>query len=87
MKDSEAVDEEDSYLQKKPVGNYSKYHRPDTVLRPGRLNRGEKKFVGNSSMAPRKDHTSKAGTVRAHRVGLKKKHDSTLNQRVHKNKY
>lgn len=80
------MEDEDSYLPKS-ISNYSKYNRPDTVLRPGRLNRGEKKFRGNSSMAPRKDHTSKAGTLRAHRIGLKKKHDSTLNQRVHKNKY
>lgn len=65
------------------IANFSKYHRPDTVLRPGRLYRGEKKFVGNSSMTQRKDHTSKALTLRGHRLGLKKKHNSTLNQEVH----
>lgn len=76
--DYEEIEEE---YAPKPVSNFSKYHKPDTVLRKGRLNRGEKRFVSNSSMAPRKDHTSKAGTLRAHRIGLKEKHNSTFRDR------
>jgi hypothetical protein len=53
----------------KPVCNYSKHYKPDTVLRAGRSDRAEKKYVGNSSMAPRKDHKGKGKTLRGHRPG------------------
>lgn len=49
------------------VSNFSKYGKPDTVCRPGRLNRGELRYRGNSSMAPRKDHKGKGLTLRDHR--------------------
>ena len=54
-------------FQVKPVSNWCKYHKPDTVGRPGRLVRGELKYRGNSSMAPRKDHKGKGKTLRDHR--------------------
>lgn len=57
-----------------PISNFSKYHKPDVVLRRGRLNRGEKRFVGNSSMSPRKYHTGKGITLRGKRLGLKRKY-------------
>lgn len=61
-------DLEEKYIPK-GVGNYSKYHRKDDVLRPGRLDRGETKYIGNSSMPPRKDHPGKGKTLRTHRKG------------------
>ena len=50
--------------EKLPVSNNCKHHKPDVVGRPGRLNRAEKKYTGNSSMAPRKDHKGKGKTLR-----------------------
>jgi len=57
---------EDQFIPE-DVGVWSKHYKPDTVLRPGRSARAEKKFCGNSSMAPRKDHKGKGKTLRDHR--------------------
>jgi hypothetical protein len=51
--------------------NWCKYGKPDIVGRPGRLVRGELGYIGNSSMAPRKDHRGKRKTLRTHRKGGK----------------
>lgn len=53
---------------KKPISNFSKYCKPDDIGRPGRLIRGEFKFLGNSSVAPRKTHR-KGKSLRSHRTG------------------
>jgi len=57
-------DELDKKYEPRPVSNFCKYHRKDTVCRKGRLYRGEFHYIGNSSVAPRKDHKGKGPTLR-----------------------
>lgn len=42
---------------------------PAPVGRPGRNAKAETKYIGNSSMAPRKDHKGKGITLRDKRKG------------------
>lgn len=53
--------EVDKYDQAEPISNLSKYHKPDTVGRKGRLYRGEKKYRNHRT------HTGKGVTLRSHR--------------------
>lgn len=49
-------------IDKKPIANFSKYHKPDDVGRIGRLYRGERKYLNG-----KKDHKGKGKTLRDHR--------------------
>lgn len=61
------MEEYEERFQKKPVANYAKHHKPDEINRPGRSDKAELKYRGNSSMAPRKEHRGKGKTLRSHR--------------------
>lgn len=60
------INEDDPFVPK-PVSNFCKYHKKDTVGRPGRLVRGECKYRGTSSMAPRKTVKRKVAALSKHR--------------------
>jgi hypothetical protein len=62
-----SVEEFEEQFVPKDCGVWSKHYKPDTVLRPGRASRAEKKYRGNSSIPPRKDHKGKGKTLRDHR--------------------
>lgn len=67
MNNDDLEEEMDEKTQPKPTSNFSKYHKPDDVLRPGRLDRGETKYIGNSSMAPRKTPKYRKKSLRDHK--------------------
>lgn len=65
-------DHDYDYSEPKPLDTCcTNYHKPDVVGRPGRADRAYFRYVGNSSIAPRKDHAGKRKTLRTHRKGGK----------------